>query len=319
MDREIVDEKGRSIHIEASSPQAQKILKAFASNPRLQMLKLLGEKLYNISEIAEKLGIPLSTANRDISILQEAGLLRTELTPATRGLQKVCQRIYDTVIISLPKEEHSEYKKSVDIHMPVGAYVDFDVQPTCGLVSEERAIGLFDIPTSFYEPDHSTAQLLWFHSGYVEYAFPNRLPPAVKIQSLQISLELCSEAPLHDNNWPSDITMWINNVEIGSWTSPGDFGGKRGIYTPNWWRIQNTQYGLLKVWQVNHDGSFIDGLKTSEKVLSDLNIEKQNFISVRIGVKKDAYNVGGINIFGKMFGNYSQDIILHIDYEEIEK
>ncbi|MER9545553.1 transcriptional regulator, partial [Mesorhizobium sp. M0437] len=35
-------------------------------------------------------------------------------------------------------------------------------------------------------------------------------------------------------------------------------------------------------------------------------------IRVRIGVKDDAKRPGGINIFGKGFGNYDQDILLRI-------
>jgi predicted transcriptional regulator len=35
---------------------------------------------------------------------------------------------------------------------------------------------------------------------------------------------------------------------------------------------------------------------------------------VRVGVKENAANVGGINIFGREFGNYPQDILLRIDY-----
>jgi predicted transcriptional regulator len=149
----------------------------------------------------------------------------------------------------------------------------------------------------------------------VKYQFPNRLPPQVTIDSLQLGLELCSEAPLHHDDWPSDITLWINDVEIGTWTSPADFGGKqRGKLTPAWWESRNSQYGLLKVWQVNGEGSFVDGIKVSPIHLADLKLTEHPVISVQIGVKEDAEHVGGINIFGSQFGNYPQDIILRIRY-----
>jgi predicted transcriptional regulator len=198
--------------------------------------------------------------------------------------------------------------------MPVGAYVDFQVTPTCGLTSETGIIGLFDDPSSFYEPGHIRAQLLWFHYGYVEYRFPNRLPSKAVPDTLRLSLEICSEAPMHHEDWPSDITVWINGTEIGSWTSPADFGGKRGVLTPEWWESRNTQYGLLKVWQVNGEASFVDGVRVSPIRLEDLQIKEHDFISVRIGVKPEATNLGGINIFGSKFGNYPQDIVLRIDY-----
>ncbi len=305
---------GQTLHIAADTPQAKKILKALASEPRLRMLELLSNQLCNVSEISEALDIPLSTANRDIGILEEAGLLRSELTPATRGLQKMCQRVYDSIQIELPSSNKPVAEKAIEVSMPVGAYVDFQVTPTCGLTSETGVIGLFDDPASFYEPAHIQAQLLWFHYGYVEYRFPNRLPSRAVPNTLRLSFEICSEAPMHHDDWPSDITLWINGVEIGTWTSPADFGGKRGVLTPEWWETRNTQYGLLKIWQVNDEGSFVDGMKISTIRLEDLQISAHDFISVRIGVKPEATNVGGINIFGRYFGNYPQDIVLRLDY-----
>lgn len=313
---ELPSPEGRTLTIAADTTQAKKILKALASEPRLRMLELLSDRLHNVSEIAEALSLPLSTANRDIGILEEAGLLRSELTPATRGLQKMCNRVYDTILIELPSSQKVVGDSTVEVSMPVGAYVDCQINPTCGLASSTGIIGLFDDPGSFYEPDRLQAQLLWFHYGYVEYRFPNRLPPRTRPEALRLSLELCSEAPMHHDDWPSDITVWINGVEIGTWTSPSDFGGQRGVLTPEWWETRNTQHGLLKVWRVNGGGSFVDGLKISDVRLDRLAITDHQFISVRIGVKADAKNVGGINIFGSKFGNYPQDIALRVDYSQ---
>jgi predicted transcriptional regulator len=267
----------------------------------------------NVSEIAEALDVPLSTANLHIKGLEDAGLLLTELKPASRGLQKVCARAYETVVIQLPRSRSLD-QNTAEFSMPVGAYVDCSVTPTCGLASETGIIGLFDDPASFYEADRVNAQLLWFHYGYVEYRFPNRLPSHTRLDSVNLSLELCSEAPLHDANWPSDITVWINNVEVGTWTCPADFGGQRGVLTPKWWESWNSQYGLIKLWQVSNEGSYVDGLKLSSTTLPELQILKHDYIAVRIGVKPDANHVGGINIFGSRFGNYPQDILLSFRY-----
>ena len=35
-------------------------------------------------------------------------------------------------------------------------------------------------------------------------------------------------------------------------------------------------------------------------------------IRVRIGVRDDAENLGGVNIFGKGFGNHDQDMVLRL-------
>lgn len=198
--------------------------------------------------------------------------------------------------------------------MPIGAFVDCQVTPTCGLASDTGIIGLFDDPGSFFEPDRLKAQLIWFHHGFVEYRFPNRLPAKAILQSLSLSVEICSEAPLHHADWPSDVTMWVNGIEIGTWTSPADFGGQRGILTPMWWEDWNSQYGLLKVWQVNENGSFVDGKRVSNIVLDDLGIGNSSPIAIRLGVKAEAAHVGGLNLFGSHFGNYPQDIMLRLRY-----
>ena len=198
--------------------------------------------------------------------------------------------------------------------MPIGAFVDCQAAPTCGLLSSTGIIGLLDDPASFYEPGRTDAQLLWFRHGYVEYRFPNRLPGLAEPESLRLSMEVCSEAPLYNRDWPSDITVWINGVEVGTWTSPGDFGGERGRLTPEWWTPRNTQYGLLKVWHINDQATEVDGMRLSGVTLRELKLQDQPFIAVRIGVKPDAEHPGGLNLFGDRFGNYPQALILRVGY-----
>ena len=111
-----------------------------------------------------------------------------------------------------------------------------------------------------------------------------------------------------------DITVWINKVEIGTWTCPGDFGDKRGKFTPAWWKLEGSQYGLLKHFSVTNEGSFIDGEKLSDIKLSDLKIAEHHSIRVQFGVKENAEHLGGMNIFGKGFGNYDQGIVLRAYY-----
>jgi predicted transcriptional regulator len=108
-------------------------------------------------------------------------------------------------------------------------------------------------------------------------------------------------------------------VEIGTWTSPSDFGGERGALTPAWWDIQNSQYGLLKVWRVTNSGSYVDGIQVSKMTLNHLTLKPGNPIPVRIGIKENAANVGGINLFGSKFGNYPQDIVLRQHFKRIPK
>lgn len=41
-------------------------------------------------------------------------------------------------------------------------YVDSNVQPTCGMLSEKSIIGEMNEPRSFFEPERIDAQLIWF-------------------------------------------------------------------------------------------------------------------------------------------------------------
>lgn len=94
------------------------------------------------------------------------------------------------------------------------------------------------------------AQILWGSCGYVEYRFPNRLPKNKTLQSISFTVEICSEAANYRENWKSEITLWINEIECGTFLSPGDFGARRGRYTPKIWASGSTQYGLLTCWSV---------------------------------------------------------------------
>jgi predicted transcriptional regulator len=306
----------RMLTLDGASDDAQleRVLKALDSANRVRILRFLTERNASVNEIASALDLPLSTAALHIETLEEAGLIQTELEPASRGLRKMCFRMYDTIVLDLPRSQPAARTPAIELHMPIGAYSDCRVVPTCGLAGSESLIGMVDDPASFYEPGHVEAQLIWFRSGWVEYHFPNRLPAGALPKALTLSMEICSEAPHYNLDWPSDITIWINEVELGTWTSPADFGGVPGQLTPDWWGVHSTQYGLLKLWHVDESGSRVDGLRISEVPITNLGLTEAPFIAVRVGVRPDAQHVGGINIFGSKFGNYPQDLALRLSY-----
>jgi predicted transcriptional regulator len=289
------------------------VLKALDSLNRLRILKYLWDKVASISDIAAALDIPASTVALHAETLEEAGLIRTELEPANRGIQKVCIRMFDQIQVSLPCFDLPR-DQVIEIPIPIGTYTSFEAEPTCGLASVNGLIGTMDDPVAFYELNRVEAQLIWFKQGYLEYRIPNRLPSGVVPETLRLSMEMCSEAPQYDLNWPSDITLWVNGVEIGTWTSPADFGGEQGKLTPEWWPLRNCQYGLLKEWYINQHESGIDGRRISGVKLTDLRLQEEKTISIRLGVKPDAKNVGGLNLFGRHFGNHAQDMVLWISY-----
>jgi len=293
------------------------VLRGLASTIRVRILKLLHvQGPMNGNEIAEKLELPQSTVSTNIQILEEAGLIRTETQKARKGNQKICHSTFDEVLVMFKEDISKQRSNGIEVSMPLGLYTSCEVSAPCGLCSSEGIIGLLDVPDTFLDPDRMKTGLIWFTRGYVEYQFPNNAKLAQhRIESMEFSMELSSEVPGTSADWPSDITLSVNGTEIGTWMSPGDFGDKRGVYTPDWWKLKGSQYGKLKSWRVTHDGSFVDGMKISPISLVDLDLENHHSIRLRIAVKADAKHPGGINIFGKGFGNYDQDIVLRLQTE----
>lgn len=290
------------------------VFKALGNESRWRILRYLGERFVTVNQIAQDLAMPTSTASRHIALLEEAGLVHTGMRPASRGLEKVVARRFETILVDLPDRD-GDADQVMEVSMPIGAYMDFAVEPTCGLASADGLIGLQDDPSSFYDPDRVSAQLIWFASGYVEYQFPNRIPAGSQLVSVGLSCEICSEAPMHDPDWPSDISVWVNGVHLGEWTCPGDFGERRGRLTPAWWPSTNTQYGLQKRWLVTAGGTSLDGVRLSDVSVESLDLQPERPICVRIGVRPDALHVGGLNLFGHGFGNYPQDLVLSLEHQ----
>ncbi|GAB6138582.1 ArsR/SmtB family transcription factor [Halanaerobaculum tunisiense] len=305
--------QGKILEIE-NKEETIKVMKALSSESRINILELLNSHEMNLNEISNKLDMPPSSVTVNIKKLEEAGLIKAHYKPGSHGSQKLCSRTYDSILIRFLDSNVNFNANLVKVSMPIGNYKDFDIKPSCGIATKEGYVGILDDERSFFEPEHSNAQLLWFEQGYIKYKFPNNLPANSTTKKLELSMEICSEAPGFNKEWPSDITIWINGIEVGTWTCPGDFGEKRGKLNPNWWNAGLTQYGLLKVWTIDDTGTYIDGKQISKKKISDLDIQENKFINFKIGVKEDARNVGGINLFGSKFGNYEQDIIMRLHY-----
>jgi predicted transcriptional regulator len=289
-------------------------IKALASEVRISILKLLrtgGPK--NVNQIADELKLPQSTVSSNLQVLENAGLISTENQKARKGSQKICHSAFTEILVAFREDIAARRDDTIEVSMPLGLYTQCEVTGPCGLCSKDGVIGFLDVPDTFLEPDRMKAGLLWFTRGYVEYQFPNNTKlNKTKAKAIEFSLELSSEVPGTSPNWPSDIFVQVNGVDVGTWTSPGDFGDKRGVYTPSWWKLKGSQYGKLKNWRVNGEGTYVDGVKLSNVTLADIGMDDHRSIRMRIGVKEDAEHPGGINIFGRGFGNYDQDIVLRI-------
>ena len=290
------------------------IAHALASPVRVAVMRLLGKKSMSIGEIAQTLDLPMSTAALAVQVLKKAGIIATENQPGMRGTLKLCSRRLDRIVIDLgPVEDMPE--RSLTFSMPLGGYsLAEGIRPTCGLASANNLIGMMDVPGCFYLPDRFSAQLIWLQQGFLEYRFSTVELDGAVVDWLEISFEVCSEASMYRNPWKSDIAVEVNGKRVGIWTSPCDCGGRRGRLTPAWWSDTNTQFGFLKTWRVDAEGSYLDSQKISDVRIGDLGLVSEHLICVRIGVPADAENVGGMNLFGDQFGDYPQALQLRVGY-----
>lgn len=297
-----------------SASESVAVFRALGSEPRARIVELLAERDMNINELSVALGLAQPSVSKHVQILEEAGLIASDYLAGPQGMQKRCRRLHERILVELEGVRRRE-DGIAEIEVPIGMFAQVEAQSTCGLATREKMIGLIDSPLSFFMPERANAEILWSSGGYVEYMFANTLPLQASIRGIELAMEVASEAPGYENEYPSDLTVWINGIEVGTWTSPGDYGGVRGRLNPHWWADNMNQFGLLKVWQVDREGTSIDGVSLSKVRVDELGIKPWEPVRVRLGVKADARNQGGFTLFGKGFGNYEMDLVLRIAYD----
>ncbi len=291
------------------------ICKAISSVERINILKLISLASLSIVEISQKLNLAVSSTAFHVKKLEEAGVIVTDSQSGARGAMRLCGHSLEKLEIILVSENIIANSSTYSISMPIGHFYNFNIAPTCGMANKDGLLlGIFDNQNDFYDPKRVQAQMIWFGRGFLEYRFAKYNIKNIDIRNISFSCEICSEAPGYRSEWPSDISIIVNEKEIGVYNSPGDYGERHGLITPESWSEGSTQYGILKTFSVNNKGSFIDGQLSSNIKLEDLKINEHPYISFIIAVKEDAKHVGGVNIFGKEFGDHPQDIVMNIFY-----
>lgn len=286
------------------------ILESFSSPTRIKIIELLNEEPMNISALSEALDIKPPIVTRHIQMLEQAGIVRSELIAGKRGQQKLCYLQLEQMVLKFKgkREEAQQGGQKYEVVIPVGMYADFNVKPSCGLASESSMLGMCDDPRYFADPVHRDARVVWFSSGYIEYRIPNYMLYNEQASSVEVSLEICSETPCSSSHLqPSDILFSFNGIDVAEWTFPGKIGKGRGIYTPSWWH-KDIRHGVMKHIRVNEQGTYIDGIYASDITISELALTADKEIVLRISSRSDAKRCGGVTLFGGGFGNYNQDI-----------
>lgn len=287
---------------------------ALNSSLRLNIYRQLIEHAMSISEVARVNEITVSSASFHTAILEKAGLIEIKLIPNKKGKIKVCHAVLNEISLKGTDVNASENRNVLSFEMPVGMYTDANLEFVSGYCTDSEQI-LFNDGNVFVA-DRRNAQLLWCASGHVEYTFPALFGEKRRIQEISFSLEICSETINYRNDWKSDISFSLNGTELITFTSPGDFGGRRGVNNPSWWPNNSTQYGQLKTVTINSNGIYLDGvLKNGLININSLNVGDEKKLLFRVENKPDSFYKGGFNIFGKGFGDYNQDIVMTVILE----
>ncbi|MDG0791106.1 ArsR family transcriptional regulator [Cohnella ginsengisoli] len=297
----------------STDSNALRIYEALASEVRLKIIDKLYERERHVKELAAELFLSNAVVSGHIRKLEEAGIVGSRMKRIDGGTYKLCYVKTEFLQIKLSPDAPASLSCH-ELSLPIGQYTDYEAWPTCGIATTEKVVGQFDNPVCFMDPERVNAGILWMAKGWVEYKLPNYLYKDQRLHEIEISLEIGSEAPRVNENWPSDIRFDLGGKTVGVWTSPGDFGDRRGRLTPEWWHSDVNQYGLLKVLRIKENGAYVDGQKISGVGLRDIETNAMNW-TLRIAAEDTGRGRGGLTLYGKGFGNYDQDIVVRSYYE----
>lgn len=287
------------------------VYEALASEIRIKILELLFQNgSMNLGAISQALQLTNGNITKHINKLEEAKLINVKLHNVPRGIEKLCSLSDSKIIIDMFPQ--GNFSHTYEYELDAGQYSGCDIRPTCGLANSQGLIGELDEPRYFASPARFTAGILWFTSGWIEYRFPNPVKTGEQIKELQFSIEVSSESPGAIVNYLSDISFYLNDCYLCTYCCPGEFKDRKGLVTPKWWIPEFAQYGRLKIIGVDQHNSYMDGMFGSDTTIDDILKKDPTHLSLKICIPEKAKNVGGINIFGKEFGDYNSGIKLKI-------
>ena len=312
----------KDLYIEGAN--VTKVVKALSSDVRIKILNLLADTDMNIQTMANRLGISKTNALTHINILEESGFVKSQYISGSVGNQRICRKIYDRLIFtfdpSITNDDGVYYEKEIS----VGNYFNFEAYAPCGIANNHRILKKWDDPSALCEPERVMASVVWTAFGYLEYKIPiDPMFAGKTITAVEIIMEISAHTLISNHKdvvYPSymtrdrvtegisDVTFWINDIELGTQTIFAGVDIEKAIFTPTWWRTTPNHGELVKV-LINEKGCFIGDKKVSDVKYNNV-IQNESFFSLKVGIKEDATNSSGIMIFGKNFGRYYQDLII---------
>ena len=240
--------------------QMEVLCNARGDKKRLIILKELQTPPFKIAitDLARKLNVPITTLVHHVEVLEKAGLININYKNDDKKNTRILGRKIRDIYLDLYRPvEPVEAKHLCETQeMRVGNYINFEGVKLLFATNSQVYLQREDY---YYHPQRFNAELIYTTFGVIEYYFDNFVTKKGTVEKLVLYIEICSEFPFYDMNHKSDITFWINNKEVTTYTCKGDYGDRRGTLNPKWWLNINTQYGKLVTLSIDETGVFING------------------------------------------------------------
>jgi len=301
------------IHV-SNLTEGLELFKALGSDVRVEILELLLKSdRMSMTQLANELDITNGALTSHIKKLEDCGLISITNESEGHGNQKLCSVVPDKILIDFNKliDPTGAYTTAIK----VGQFIDHRATPHCGLATVHSIIGEANDPRLFNHPDRFDADIIWLNNGYVEYAIPNLIPEGNTVRSIYVNFELGTQIP-GANKSTTTVSLYINGQYAGSIPSDDNVNEGKGLFTPDWWPASTGQYGHLHEIVINNSGTYIDERKESDLVIRSLMLNAENPIRIRLAAEPSAEKNAGLTLFGKTYGNHSQDINVIVNYEK---
>ncbi len=288
-----------------------KIGKAISHPIRTKILAQLNDYPKTVTELAKLNKISVKNVLFHLDVLLDSGLVVKKFLPSKKEGVSIYHDYFRGVSLSYDEPSQKDIK-TYSQEIEVGMYSEARFDGYLRMATQNDTISVDQ--NDPYNPVRKNASLIWTSGGMVTYSFGKYFYKKGKIESINFSFEICSEINGFRNDYKSDITLSVNGIKLGVFTSDGDFGDIPGKFNPSFWNRNYSQYGHLLVINITNDGTYINHKLVSNIKIKDLKIEEHSDLKLTIENEIGAKHYGGFNLFGKGFGNYDQDILLIVNY-----